>query len=188
MVLVAFTVVGAVLVGLARGGRLRHLGDVRLRRPWLVAAAVAAQVLLLPLALWGASGQAAAPVLLGASQLALLAFLWANRTLPGVPIVFLGLLLNALVMTANGGMPVSREALAAVEGIAADQVVTFTPAKHQLLEPGDPLPLLADVLPIPVLRTVVSVGDIVLAGGVGVLVSNLMRPRRARTATGATRR
>ncbi|MGH3664575.1 MAG: DUF5317 domain-containing protein, partial [Egibacteraceae bacterium] len=115
-------------------------------------------------------GSAVALPLLGASQLALLGFLWANRFLPGMPLIFAGFALNAAVILANGGMPVDRDALEAVVSGAA----AFEPGKHRLLAPGDPLPWLADVIPLRPLRTVVSAGDVVLAAGVAVLVANLM--------------
>jgi hypothetical protein len=71
-------------------------------------------------------------------------------------------------------MPVSPAALEALTG----EPTTFAPGKHRLLESGDALPWLADVIPLPLLRTVVSVGDIILAAGVGILVVTSMRPRR----------
>ncbi|MDP9405291.1 MAG: DUF5317 domain-containing protein, partial [Actinomycetota bacterium] len=86
-------------------------------------------------------------------------------------LVVVGAALNAVVIFANGAMPVSREALLAV----ARHPYEFAPGKHRLLEPGDPLPWLADVVPLPLLRTVVSVGDVVLAAGIALLVTNLMR-------------
>jgi hypothetical protein len=39
-----------------------------------------------------------------------LAFVWANRLLPGMALVFLGFAANAAVITANGAMPVDEAA------------------------------------------------------------------------------
>jgi hypothetical protein len=87
------------------------------------------------------------------------------------------------VIAANGAMPVSREAILAVSRHPAEVV----PGRHRLLTTQDLLPWLADVIALPPLRTVVSVGDVVLAAGVGLLVMRLMQPppRRARTASAA---
>lgn len=163
----------ALVTGWARGGRLRNLGHVTLRSSWLVLVGFGAQVLLgLLTDRAGPEGVAGLPLLV-VSQAALLAFLWRNRLQPGLPLVFLGFLLNAVVILANGAMPVSPAALEAVAG----RPVALVPGKHDLLRPGDPLPWLADVLPLPLLRMVVSVGDVVLAAGVGVLVVHLMHAR-----------
>lgn len=169
MMLVVVTVAGAVVVGWARGGRLANLGSVSLRAPALVVVSLAAQLgsgLLDP-----GLGRTAALV---GSQLALLAFAGANRVLPGVGLVALGTLLNGAVVAVNGAMPVDRRALLAV----ARQPYEIGDGPHRLLEPGDPLPWLADVIALPVLRTIVSVGDVVLAAGIGILVLSLMRRHR----------
>jgi hypothetical protein len=183
MVLVAVTVLGALAVGYLRGGQLRNLGTVRLRRGWLVLASVGIQGLLAAFVALGGPGEALSRPLLLASQVALLAFVWCNRLLPGMTLVFVGFAANAAVITANGAMPVDPDALAMVGGGSA----VIEPGKHRLLTEGDSLVWLADILPIPLLRTVISAGDIVLAAGVGILVVNLMRAyppppgRRSRT-------
>ncbi|MGI8874062.1 MAG: DUF5317 domain-containing protein [Egibacteraceae bacterium] len=178
MVLVVVMLVCAVLAGWALGGSVRNLARVRLRATWLVFAAVGLQ---LSLGLVGARGgpvDALATPLLAASQLAVVGFVAANRYLPGMPLVLLGLGLNALVIIPNGGMPVSADALRAVGGATA---TIAEPGKHRLLTEADVLPALADVIAVPLLRTVISVGDLVLAAGIGVLVVGQMRrhPRPA---------
>ncbi len=171
MVFVAITLLCAVAVGYAGGGRLARLGDVRLRGVWLVVAAALAQAAVSVLGATGWGGLLR-PGLLAASYVAVLAFVWRNRALPGMTAVFVGFGLNALVITANGGMPVAPSALEAVGAPDAE----ITPGKHLLLEDDDAFPWLADVIPVPPLRQVISVGDVVLAGGVGVLVFRLMKP------------
>lgn len=181
------TVLGAILVGYVRGGRLGYLGDVALRHGWLVFASVLSQVALAAVAALGGPAAAVSAPLLLASHVALLAFVVVNRLLPGMALVFAGFAMNAAVITANGAMPVARDALLAV---SRGEATTITPGKHRLIAEGDVLTPLADIFAIPVLRTVVSAGDVVLAAGVGILVVNLMaarsRPRtghdRARTA------
>jgi hypothetical protein len=169
MVLVVLTVVAGLLVGFLRGGRLRHLADAPLRAAWLAGLAALAQFLF-ALAPTATSGV----VLTALSQAGLLAFLWRNRYLAGATLVALGSLLNSLVILSNGAMPVSREALLAVSRLPAE----VGAGRHRLLESTDALPWLADVIALPLLRTVVSAGDVVLAAGIGLLVADLMRPRR----------
>lgn len=181
MVLVLATVLCAVLIGYARGGRLANLGYVHLQQGWLVVASVVAQVALAAVGMAGGPTATMAPPMLLVSHGALLAFVVCNRILPGMLLVFAGFAMNAAVITVNGAMPVARDALLAV---SRGEATTITPGKHRLLAEGDLLTPLADIFAIPVLRTVVSAGDVVLAAGVAILVVNLMavrsRPRGER--------
>ncbi len=55
---------------------------------------------------------AAAPVVYVASNVAVLAAVWRNRSIPGLAVVVVGGAANLLAICANGGyMPVSRDAL-----------------------------------------------------------------------------
>ena len=177
MVLVLVTVVLGVAVGYLGGGRLRRLADVHLSRVWLLVVAFSAQALLNCLTAAGVRTGAVGTALLVASQVALVGFVWANRVLPGMLLVAVGFGLNAVVIVANGAMPVSGEAIATLTSEPVDIAV----GKHRLLEAGDRLPWLADVLPVPVLRQVVSIGDVVLAVGVAVLVAAPMLRRGRHT-------
>ena len=167
MVLVVVAVAGAVLAGWLRGGRLGNLGAVGFRGTGIALAAALAQFVhaLVP-------SPVAAGVLTTGSQVALLTFLWLNRFLAGAALVALGSTLNALVISLNGAMPVSRDAL---ESISRHPAEVGTTGRHRLLVDGDALPALADVIGLPLLRTVVSVGDVILAAGIGLMVVHLMR-------------
>lgn len=170
MLLVATVLAGAIVAGYLAGGRLRNLAHLELRVTPLVFLAVAFQLALGAVSVAGGPVDLVARPLLAASHVALLVFVIANRLLPGMALIVLGFALNAAVIVPNGAMPVAGEALEALGGEA-----NVEPGKHRLLEEGDALPWLADIIPIPPLRTVVSVGDVVLAAGVGVLVPSLMR-------------
>lgn len=168
----------AVAVSHARGGRFRYLAERPLVAPWLLFAGVGLQIgvdvaaarELLPDAGW--SGW----VLLLASQLLVVAFLLANRHLPGVRLVALGLLLNAAVIAANRAMPVDPAAIAAL-GLEGAEV---PPGKHTLMTENTRLPWLADIIPVPWLRSILSVGDLVIAAGLLPLTHGLLRPPRGR--------
>jgi len=64
----------------------------------------------------------AASAALPFSLLIFLAFVWLNRSLPGMPILLVGLILNLLVISANGGwMPISPQTASHLSGGGAAQ-------------------------------------------------------------------
>lgn len=171
MGLVVVVLLGALAVGRLRGGRLARLGDLTLTGWPLLVVAVGAQLV------GGLVGGTAYAVGLAVSALLVLAFLAGSR-LPGSGLVALGLLANALVVGANGAMPVSVEA-AVRAGV--DPVAAVAGTRHELLLPSTRLHPLADVVPVPLplVPEVVSGGDALVAAGLGRLVVLAMgRPRR----------
>lgn len=170
MVLVLLTVAGAIAVGWLRGGRLRHLAAAPLRASVLVVVAAVAQLLHAFVA-----QPVAGTALTVASQTALLMFVWLNRWLAGALLIAVGSTLNSIVILANGAMPVAPEALLAIGRHPAE---VGDARRHRLLTDSDALPWLADIFGLPLLGTVVSIGDVVLAAGIGMLVTALMRSRR----------
>ena len=164
------------LAGWLAGGRLRNL----LRLPlfgWpliLVWLALGLQVglLLVPEPLL-------TPVLIGSYLLVALSIgvvfarvVSAGQGSPaatGVATIGLGWLLNVIVIAANGGMPFSPDALA--------NGASYDPHDHAVLIPkrvpateDTHLAALGDTIPLPLSGTFVSLGDIVLAAGVAMLV------------------
>jgi len=104
--------------------------------------------------------------------------LYQNRHLKSLYLVLVGLLLNTLVIFANGGhMPVSSTALhRAGIGEFADLLRDKGDAVHALLDEKTRLPFLGDVIPLPPLRKVVSPGDLfILLGIVGVVVEGALK-------------
>lgn len=173
--------VGALLVGRVTGGSARGLSALPLRSPRLVVAAVLVQV-------GGAAvGVLAAPAAAAAYQVGLLvsaglalAFCVRNLALAGVPLIALGLGLNAAVVLANGAMPVSPTA-AAVAGVPMATIDAGADPRHRLETPGTRLAVLGDRVPVPLPLhpEVGSVGDLLVAAGVGQLVVAGMRRRAA---------
>jgi hypothetical protein len=172
MSLVVVVLAAALLLGRLTGGSLERLGGLELRSLRLVAGALAAQLL-------GALvGGPAYPLGLALSAGLVVVFLVRNRGVRGTGLVALGLLANALVVTANGAMPVSPQAAdragaGLLELLAGDR-------RHELEGPDTRLRALGDVIPVPLpLRPeVVSVGDVLVAAGLGQLVLVGMRGRR----------
>jgi len=170
VVLILGAIALAVVVGLGTGGSLRGLGAVPIHGLWLAIAGVVLQYLVI-------RGPWAFPVLLVSFAL-LLAFAATNLRSPGFALVFIGLALNALVIAANHGMPVTREALAASgQSSSAHELITDADgAKHRLADDGTVLRPLADVLGIPrPVGQAVSPGDLLVDLGIGWFVVAAMR-------------
>src|SRR6185503_6836419 len=132
LMLVSGLVAGFVL-GLARGGNWRNLQTLDLKLWPGLLAGVAARAVAPFL-----GGLALAVSLAGLILVALVAAV--NRALPGAWLIALGSLLNALVILANGGMPIDPGALVASGKPAPSDGL------HVILGPDTRLPFLADVL------------------------------------------
>ncbi len=128
-------------------------------------------------------GRAWVPVLLPAAHLLLLPFLLRNLSLWGVRLMLLGLVLNLTAMAANGGlMPVAPSVVEAIGRHDVQDLRFGDPipgTKNVLLEPGQTrAQWLSDaiVLPIPrPFKRAVSVGDLLVAGGVATAFVEIAR-------------
>ena len=174
-------IVGGILIGLLLGGRLRNLSDIRLR--WWALALVGLVLQLIPVpSMHGQIDRWIAAALLAASFAVLLVLVVANIRLPGFPVVALGFALNLLVISVNGGMPVSDQALREAYGPGyanmKRELIEHGGAKHHLARPGDLLRPLSDVIPVgtPV-RLVFSVGDLLFFAGVMWLLAAATKGR-----------
>jgi len=181
MLLIAGTLLAGIAAGFAIGGSWRRLGDVHFR--WWGLAFLGLALQLAPVPERAGNGDHIAAVgLLIASYVVLLVFVAANIRRPGFVIIAAGFTLNALVISANGGMPVSEPALRAAAGPYYQQTLTRLTvhggAKHHLERPGDELVGLSDVLPVgaPV-RQVLSVGDLLWLAGAAWVVARAMSDR-----------
>lgn len=163
---------GGLVVGRLRGLRLHRFGAVGLRHPWLALAGAAAQ--LAGLALPSGYG-----VALAVSAALVLAFVAANRTVPGLLLVGAGLAANAVVVAANGQMPVSaaaaRSAGVSVAGLAGDPRHTGATPATRLRALGDVVPV-----PLPVGAAVLSPGDVLVAAGLGLFGASVLVARGPR--------
>ena len=169
--LVVVVLAAALVLGWLTGGSLARLGSLPLRSLGLVAAALVAQLA------GTLVGGPAHPLGLATSAALVVAFLVRNRGVRGTGLVALGLLANALVVVANGAMPVSQQA-ADRAGVDVLEVLVGD-RRHELEGPDTRLRALGDVVPVPLpLRPeVVSAGDVLVAAGLGQLVVVGMRGR-----------
>lgn len=184
MTLALILLIAGLAAGLARGGRLANLAQVDLSLPWLVFAGLGIQVIA---ELWagfvdpGFRDSAGVPIIV-VSYALLVGFVIANRRLPGVILIGAGLALNLAVILANGGMPVSLKAARAAGLDPSGAGFLATAVKHRMMDSQTTLWFLGDWIPIPVVSTVVSLGDVVLGIGIFALTERLVR-YRARRAT-----
>ncbi len=163
-------IVAGLLLGLWSGGRLANLASIQLRWVGLLLAAVIVRFGTELLLTAGVEVVDALRVpLLAVGFGLLLTALWVNRSYPGLGLAFVGILLNAVVIIANGGyMPIWATSLAAAGFTEADvtsaiHIVlpgTATDFLVHLLVLGDLIPI-----PIPIVQNVASVGDLFLTLG-----------------------
>jgi hypothetical protein len=175
-VFIAGAILAGVLIGLVRGGRIGNLSDAAFR--------------LWPLLVLGIVVQGAAAftgdvgigvTLILVSYVLLLVFCLLNLGHAGMGVVFVGIALNLVVMGLNGGMPVRREAIVAAgitSSFAEVDDLDFGTKRH--LETDDEiLPVLGDIIPVPVAGEVLSFGDLAMSVGVAAVLVNLLRRRAA---------
>lgn len=168
----------AVVLGYVFGGRLSRLERLPLRWWGLAIAGLGIQFLPLP---EGGSGNdlLVRTGVLALSYTFLLVFALANVRLLGMPLIVLGLACNGLVIVANGGMPVSEDALgdsgqASVIRLLVDEGAD----KHHLMSEDDVVTFLADVIAVPgPIHQVMSVGDVLVYVGLIWLTVAAMRAR-----------
>jgi hypothetical protein len=166
---VVAVVVGA-LAGLATGGHPRNLAGHRFRAwPFLIAGVVA------QVAAGFLTGTAGLSSLL-ISYAAIAAFAAANIRVPWMALVVAGLALNIVTIAVNAGMPVRRQAVVDA-GITSRAGLSRLDVhgKHHLERSDDHLMAISDIIPVPPLRQVLSVGDVLMMIGVAGVIAVLLR-------------
>ena len=156
--------------------------QIGLKFGWLIFLALGVQVVALGLV--SDVNFNAARILLVASYAALLPAVLVNAKRPGIGLVLVGVILNFVVIAANGGsMPIDPQALGVstekVEALSA--VEGFLPfSKDTVQADGDVnLRVLSDTFKIPgPLKIAFSIGDVFIAVGILVFVLSPLWPRR----------
>lgn len=160
----------SVGVSLLRGGKLSNLSEIYARGWWLLFVGFGMQIVanLIP-----ADNREVAVWLILFSYLPLVIVVALNQRQPGMWISGIGILMNFTVIALNNGMPVLPEAIE----LAGGQADMALDAKHVVLDGSSHLPFLADIIPMP--GSVISLGDVLLAVGLGVFVEDqLHQPLR----------
>jgi hypothetical protein len=174
-VILLLALAAGLLVGLIRARWRGHPYQTpKLQYLWLVFVAFSLQFILIYLS--NTRNQIADWLIAGfllVSQILLLGFAWLNRRLPGMPILIFGVMLNLLVMAANGGfMPVSPQTagrLVSEERLQNFQLGDRIGPKDILLRPQDTrFEWLADRFLPPagfLYQVAFSLGDVFIAIG-----------------------
>jgi Family of unknown function (DUF5317) len=171
-----YAVLFGLLVGIAIGGRIDGLTEVRFRWAGLALAGLAVQLLLFSTPLTALIGDNGAPFYVGSSA-AVFAVVLRNWRIAGLPIVALGAASNLAAIVSNGGwMPASRDGLAGL----GTTITTDYSNSREFTAPA--LGQLTDVFALPrwvPFANVFSIGDVLIGAGVFVAIVVAMHRRRA---------
>lgn len=171
MLLFPLAFVVGVSLGRLRGGRFRSLSTLRLRATGLVVLAVVVQFGLGAVAsdAWRYVALVASYGLMGV-WLAVNLRDGPNWRRGGLALVAAGYALNLLAIVPNGNMPVSTDALRRAGGSQASFEEKPNIDKHVASGAGDVWPWLGDVIAVPPLRAVISLGDVAMLIGAVIVV------------------
>ena len=180
---ILYAVVAGLIIGVATGGSLARLGDLRFRWAPLIAIGMLGQVLLFSTSLGGQLGDAA-PLAYVASNAVVLIAVARNLAIPGLVLVLIGGAANIITIVANGGyMPVSPEAVAAMGRLPKEGYSNSRLLDSVVLGP------LTDIFAMPTwipLANVFSVGDALIGVGAAIAVVAAMHGRAPMTTRPAT--
>jgi hypothetical protein len=177
-VFILYALLAGLVVGVASGGRPVALATIRFRWAPLIVIGFLAQIVLFSDVVAQRVGDAG-PVLYVASTLLVIAAVLRNLDLPGLPLIVTGAACNMVAILANGGYMPTTEAAAAAYGRTAHAAYS-----NSQIVAAPALELLVDRIPLPrwlPFANIISIGDVLLAIGVFVLLVAVMR--RGRDAT-----
>lgn len=163
----------ALVIALIRGGSIRPFAQIGLRYSFLILAGLALKVLIFS-APWKAalgSEDAISRMLYILSMALVLGGIYFNRQISGMKLMGLGVLLNFLVIAANGGyMPVSVEGVEKlrISPLSGTGVLNEPQTQAMVITESTRLWFLGDIIPLPdfLPANMISIGDIVLCLGV----------------------
>jgi len=174
----------ALLLGWITGGKFSRLADAKIRFGWMI---------FLPLALYLICWL---PPFLKLTwfarttnvieRAALITVGIANWRLPGVKLMVVGLILNAIAIVANGGlMPADPQALAAAFGDEyLRHAMTATHVRSAIMDTSTELGFLCDIIaakrPFVAIPAVYSIGDLVMSVGIFIAIISIMRTPQPR--------
>lgn len=170
----------ALIIGKIRGGKFKSLGQVSIHNPWMFILAFAIEFGTLFAVSAGFEVMREYSMYLHTlSYLILFVGIITNREYPAMWVIFLGSLLNFIVIFINGGaMPISIEGLirAGLEQeaqiISSGGIIT-----HQPLTAATRIPILADIIILPPpypFPKLMSIGDFIISLGVIMFVQKAM--------------
>jgi len=168
----------SLLIGFFRGGSLKGIAYMKLKGGWLFPILLLVEIFVFLM-------QTKSDIIAMLSNYVFmivyvigLAFLWINRNNQGFVLIFIGVLLNFLVMALNGGrMPVSIEAGQFLGMEYVDALKAGTYGKHIAMDQTTLLPFLGDIIPLSApypKEQVISIGDVIMNVGAFLFIQHLM--------------
>ena len=177
--LVPELIIIALILGLILKGKIYRIADIKIKYIW---------VIFIPLILfaicrwtpladyqWFLSGTAII------EKIILIAAALANRRLPGVKIFMIGLMINLIALSVNGGMmPASKSAIQATFGEKyLEQALVAPHPRNTFIDSNTNLVYLCDIIPMhkpyAIVPAVDSVGDLVMTLGMFIFILAVMR-------------
>ena len=177
LMFILYAVPLGLIVGALLGGRLAGLAAIQFRWAGLALFGFAAQVVLFSDPVTARVGDLGPPLYVASTALVFVAVL-RNLAIRGMPLVAAGAASNLAAIVANGGyMPTSASAAAEFGRSAPEAYSNSAIVESPALAP------LTDVIPLPhwlPFANIVSVGDILIAAGIVVVIAAAMRAGRRR--------
>ncbi|HSW35129.1 MAG TPA: DUF5317 family protein [Candidatus Limnocylindrales bacterium] len=173
-------IIAGLVIGFLRNGSLKQLGHINLSGWPLIALSMALQAAVrIDFALNTGFLSAATPLLYVFSFVLLLSFAFLQPSKKSMFLIGLGILLNLLVITANKGlMPVDARRIPPLvrEELASGTLSPF----HTVMTEDTWLDFLGDRIMLPYAKNqLISIGDIILAGGLMLYVQqNMLKDKR----------
>lgn len=173
-------IVLALLIGWLCGGKFSRLADLQVKQAWLIFIPVivyfAGFFLLHKFDMSNHSWVFG--VLHLTSIAAFISMMIANLNIRGTKLIVLGLVLNAIAISINGGfMPASPKALDKIYGHAFSMKTQSDPHfRSSMMNSNTKLTWLCDIIParLPV-KAVYSVGDLWMSAGIAIALFMIMR-------------
>lgn len=173
----------AIIIGWIAGGKVFRLADAEIKHVWLI---------FIPALMFGfawavkfAPGFPQWPWIYGAMHVGgivtLIVLCAFNLKIPGTHLIVLGLLLNAIAVSVNGGfMPASKSDLSCVFGEKYLQKAFSEPhVRSSFIEKSTRLKFLCDTIPVKPpykwTRAVCSIGDVIMTFGLSIAIIAIMR-------------
>jgi uncharacterized protein DUF5317 len=176
-VFILYAVLIGLVLGFVLGGRLSGLATVDFRWPWLAIGGFLVQLVLFAEPVSSIVGDLGPPLYVASTGAVLVAVI-RNIRIPGMALVALGAGANLAAIVANGGfMPASETAFAALGAGGLNPGYT-----NSTIVPDPALGPLTDVYALPSwlpFANVFSVGDVLIAVGVAIVIVSAMRSGRA---------
>lgn len=175
----------AILIGFIRGGSLKGFSEIRFKMGWVFPV-----LLLFQLCIFYFQnkiefvGEISHLSFMAVYVIGLI-FLWINRFHSHFKFIFAGVLLNFIVMAANGGrMPVSAEAALHLDPYYLETLKSSLYAKHTLVTDSTNVSFLGDIIPLkaPYPREqIISIGDVVMNIGGFLAIQAIMLRKKDNT-------